>query len=94
MDGHCGNMNGNAEDDDRLLVRARFGGSADVPQNEMLLEGPKTPMIPVNRPNLANCATAKIEQAKTVCENNPTHMASQACMMDFCFAGGAALTEA
>jgi len=94
MDGHCGNYNGIAADDARLQVRARFG-IGDVPANELLLEGPKTPINPGDRPDLTLCTQDTLELGYRECQKiSPNGMASRACLTDYCFAGGPALGNA
>lgn len=86
QDGHCGNFNGNAADDDRLQVRARVGKTG-VDPSELLFKT-KTPVVEANRPNINNCPAAKLERAKTRCkEKEQKFIPSMACLVDDCFGG-------
>merc|ERR1712203_1071448 len=63
QDGHCGNFNGNQQDDDRMQVRARVG-TTGVAVGDMLFPGAKTPVTVANRPNINDCPRAKLLAAK------------------------------
>merc|ERR1712151_55095 len=43
QDGHCGNFNGNGEDDDRVAIRSRVGKTGVAP-GELLFQH-KTPVV-------------------------------------------------
>jgi len=86
QDGHCGNFNGNAADDDRLQVRDRVGKSG-VPQAELLF-ATKTPIKAADRPDVNDCPTDTLEKAKADCKaafggESPR----MSCLTDYCFAG-------
>merc|ERR1719414_1135912 len=66
QDGHCGNYNGNAADDDRLQIRARVGTTGVAPGQ--LLFGHKTPVVEANRPDLNNCPEDRTHEAKELCK--------------------------
>merc|ERR1712241_1154214 len=89
MDGHCGNYNGNAADDDRLQVRSRVG-TTGVAQGPEFLFDAKTPVTTGNRPDINNCPPATLDAAKADCKQKyggfipPMH-----CLLDYCFAGKA-----
>ena len=89
MDGHCGNFNANAADDDRLQVRSRVG-TTGVEQGPMFLFDAKTPVTQGNRPDINNCPPATLDTAKADCKKKyggfipPMH-----CLLDYCFAGKA-----
>merc|ERR550525_1456910 len=83
-DGHCGNFNGNPQDDDRLAIRARVG-TTGVPQGELLFNT-KHPVVQANRPDLNNCPTPKEHQAKIMCQQKQAPDL-HGCMIDACFGG-------
>jgi len=89
MDGHCGNFNNNAADDDRLQVRSRVG-TTGVEQGPEFLFDAKTPVTQGNRPDINNCPPATLDTAKADCKKKyggfipPMH-----CLLDYCFAGKA-----
>ncbi|CAK0812229.1 unnamed protein product [Prorocentrum cordatum] len=86
QDGHCGNFNGVLDDDTRPAIRARIG-TTGVPQAELLFHT-KTPVTPVNRPDLNNCASDKTEMAKELCtKKSKTGIPNKDCMIDVCFGG-------
>jgi len=87
QDGHCGNFNGNAADDDRIVVRQRMG-TQGVPAGPELLFATKTPITSAGRPDINNCPTVTLEAAKTDCKaafggESP----KMSCLTDYCFAG-------
>jgi len=84
QDGHCGNFNGNAADDDRLAVRQRVG-TQGVPVPDLLF-AQKTPVTVANRPDINNCPQAKINAAKADCTAK-YGAAKMSCLTDYCFAG-------
>jgi len=88
QDGHCGNFNGIAADDDRLEVRKRVG-TTGVDPNQLLFPT-KTPVVEVNRPNVNDCPTDKLAKGQEVCK---TKTAVMACLVDYCFGGGAFAKE-
>jgi len=89
MDGHCGNFNNNAADDDRLQVRSRVGTTGVAPGDQFLFDA-KTPVTQGNRPDINNCPPATLDTAKADCKKKyggfipPMH-----CLLDYCFAGKA-----
>jgi len=84
QDGHCGNFNGNPEDDRRLLIRSRVGTNGVDPS--VLLFNTKTPVVQANRPDINNCPEDKANQAKAACQaKGATEL--DACMVDVCFGG-------
>jgi len=85
QDGHCGNFNGNAADDDRLAVRQRVG-TQGVPAGPELLFGAKTPITVANRPDINNCPQATMNAAKADCAAK-YGSAKMSCLTDYCFAG-------
>merc|ERR1711994_755964 len=87
QDGHCGNFNGNAADDDRLAVRQRVG-TQGVPAGPELLFATKTPATVANRPDINNCPTATLDAAKADCKATFGGMSPKmSCLLDYCFAG-------
>jgi len=86
QDGHCGNFNHNADDDDRLKVRARVGKTGVLPKQ--LLFKTKTPIVVTNRPSINDCPSVKLDEAKASCKaKEGAFIPSMACLVDFCFAG-------
>merc|ERR1719219_3067242 len=85
QDGHCGNFNGNAADDDRLAVRQRVG-TQGVPAGPEMLFGQKTPVTVANRPDINNCPQATMDAAKADCAAK-YGSAKMSCLTDYCFAG-------
>merc|ERR1712190_314715 len=88
QDGHCGNFNGNPEDDDRIQVRARVGKHG-VPAEELMLQGGKTPIVPTqDRPDVNDCDAAVLRQARAACKNwEGAFFPSMGCLVDYCFSG-------
>jgi len=85
QDGHCGNFNGNAADDDRLAVRQRVG-TQGVPAGPEMLFSQKTPVTVANRPDINNCPQATMDAAKADCAAK-YGSAKMSCLTDYCFAG-------
>jgi hypothetical protein len=86
QDGHCGNFNGDPNDDTRPLIRSRIGTTGVDP--EFLLFNVKTPVVAPNRPDLNDCPTEKANHARELCAaRSQTHMADKECMIDVCFGG-------
>jgi len=84
QDGHCGNFNGNPEDDKRLMIRSRVGSTGVDPSQ--LLFNTKTPVVQANRPDINNCPEDRAQQARAACQaKGATEM--NACMVDVCFGG-------
>jgi len=84
QDGHCGNFNGNPEDDRRLLIRSRVGSTGVDPS--VLLFNTKTPVVQADRPDINNCPEDRAAQAKAACQaKGATEL--PACMVDVCFGG-------
>ena len=87
QDGHCGNFNGNAADDDRLQIRARLGVTG-VAAAELLFPGVKTPIGQSNRPDINNCPREKLEHSKELCKQQEhKFIPSMGCLIDVCFGG-------
>jgi len=87
QDGHCGNFNGNAADDDRMAVRQRVG-TQGVPAGPELLFATKTPITTANRPDINNCPTATLDAAKADCKATfGGESPKMSCLTDYCFAG-------
>jgi len=86
QDGHCGNFNGNAADDDRVQVRSRLG-KVGVPVGELLFKT-KTPVVQANRPNINDCEASKLDSAKAICKRKEGKLIpSLGCLVDICFGG-------
>jgi len=86
QDGHCGNFNGDPNDDTRPLIRSRIGTTGVDPQ--FLLFRTKTPVVAPDRPDLNNCPTEKANHARDICSQaSKNGMASKECMTDVCFGG-------
>jgi hypothetical protein len=86
QDGHCGNFNGNAEDDDRMKIRARVGKTGVAP-NELLFNR-KTPVVAANRPDINDCPTDTLHAAEESCKKKEhSFFPSQECLIDVCFGG-------
>jgi len=89
MDGHCGNFNGNAADDDRLQVRSRVGTTGVANGPEFLFDQ-KTPVTTGNRPDINNCPPATLDAAKADCKKKySAFIPPMSCLLDYCFAGKA-----
>jgi len=87
QDGHCGNFNQNAGDDDRLAVRQRLG-TQGVPVGPELLFPMKTPITAAGRPDINNCPTATLNAAKADCKATFGGTSPKmSCLTDYCFAG-------
>jgi len=87
QDGHCGNFNGNAVDDDRLAVLARLGNRG-VPAGPELLFATRTPVAAADRPDINDCPTATLEAAKADCKATFGGMSPKmSCLTDYCFVG-------
>merc|ERR1712204_1976 len=84
QDGHCGNFNGDPEDDKRLAIRARVGTTGVDPS--VLLFNTKTPVVQADRPDINNCPEDRADQAKSVCQSKGAQELA-ACMVDVCFGG-------
>lgn len=92
QDGHCGNYNGNAADDDRMQIRARVG-TTGVAAGDLLFPGGKIPVVQGNRPDINNCEASKLDSAKTACKaHEHKFIPSMGCLIDYCF-GGAGFVE-
>jgi hypothetical protein len=86
QDGHCGNFNGDPNDDTRPLIRSRIGTTGVAPDD--LLFNVKTPVVAPNRPDLNDCPTEKANHARDLCAaRSQNHMADHDCMVDVCFGG-------
>jgi len=84
QDGHCGNFNGDPEDDKRLAIRARVGTTGVDPS--VLLFNTKTPVVQADRPDINNCPEDRADQAKSACQAKGAQEMA-ACMVDVCFGG-------
>merc|ERR550532_2514645 len=83
-EGHCGNFNGNPDDDARTQVRARVGRTG-VPQGELIFPGAKTPVNPTARPDLNDCPEGELNAAMAKCKAaEHTTFPSHACLIDTC----------
>jgi len=92
QDGHCGNFNGNAADDDRLQIRARVGRTG-VAVGQLLFHT-KTPVVQVNRPDINDCPAPRLDGAKDLCKKKEhKFIPSMQCLIDVCFGGKAFATE-
>jgi hypothetical protein len=86
QDGHCGNFNGNPNDDTRPLIRSRIGTTGVAPEN--LLFKTKTPVVEAQRPDPNDCPTEKANRAREVCAAKSSNgMANIDCIVDVCFGG-------
>jgi len=87
QDGHCGNFNGNALDDDRNEVRARLGKNG-VAEGDLLFPGPKTPINPGSRPDINDCPQDRLAAAKESCKKSEKkYIPTMGCLIDVCFGG-------
>jgi len=87
QDGHCGNFNGNAADDDRLAVRDRVGKKG-VPAGPELLFATKTPVTAADHPDISDCPTATLEAAMAACKARFGGMSPKlSCLTKYCFVG-------
>jgi len=87
QDGHCGNFNGNAVDDDRLAVLDRVGNKG-IPAGPELLFATKTPVANADGPDINDCPTATLEAAKANCKATFGGMSPKmSCLTDYCFVG-------
>jgi hypothetical protein len=86
QDGHCGNFNGNAADDDRMQIRARVGKTGVAPAD--LLFNRKTPVVVANRPDINDCPADTLKTAEAQCKaKEKSFFPSQECLIDVCFGG-------
>jgi hypothetical protein len=86
QDGHCGNFNGNAADDERRQVRSRLGKTG-VPPGELLFKT-KTPVVQANRPDINDCEASKLDGAKKLCQKKEgKFIPTMGCLIDVCFGG-------
>jgi len=86
QDGHCGNFNGNTEDDARIQIRARVG-TTGVAQAELLFHT-KTQVVPVGRPDINDCPAPKLDSAKEACKKKEKKfIPSMSCLIDVCNGG-------
>jgi len=86
QDGHCGNFNGNSEDDARLEIRKRVGTKGVDPED--LLFHRKTPVVAAGRPDINNCPPDKLEMAHNTCKaHEHKFIPSMNCLIDVCFGG-------
>jgi len=96
QDGHCGNFNGNPDDDTKELINERVG--APVPEGMSLFPshqnlGSET-VTSQSEASLADCSEEVKARAQQLCEasfNNEgiarTEEGMQACVFDVCFGG-------
>jgi hypothetical protein len=92
MDGHCGNFNGDPDDDDKTYIKERVGGSyGDVPAEEMILDGGKTEIKEVST-DINNCPQDTLTKAKHICKqiakSEGRFFPAHSCLIDYCFGGG------
>jgi hypothetical protein len=86
QDGHCGNFNGNTEDDDRVAIRSRVGKTGVAPGE--LLFRTKTPVVVANRPDVNDCPSDTLKKAEEACKKKEGgFFPSQQCLIDVCFGG-------
>lgn len=86
QDGHCGNFNGDAADDDRLKIRERVGKTGVDPA--LLLFHHKTPVVVADRPDINDCPSDKLNRAEEICKKQEKQfIPSAACLIDVCFGG-------
>jgi len=86
QDGHCGNFNGNPEDDARLEIRKRVGTTGVDPKD--LLFHTKTPVQTAGRPDINNCPPEKLQMAHESCKKHEKKfIPSMQCLIDVCFGG-------
>jgi len=86
QDGHCGNFNGIAADDDRLEVRLRIGKTG-IAQSDLLFRV-KTPVTAADRPDIRDCDTATLHAAEAGCKAKFGGRSPKfSCLIDYCFAG-------
>merc|ERR1712176_1715430 len=89
LDGYCGNMNGNAADDDRISIRQRLGSSG-IPQSELIGFRTKTPVETTykNYPSITSCASTLLMASHDQCQKEEGHfIPSMDCIARQC-AGG------
>ncbi|CAK0865258.1 unnamed protein product [Prorocentrum cordatum] len=71
---------------DPTAIRERIGKTG-VPEEELLFKT-KTPVVPVDRPDLNNCPDEKSKEAREVCtQQSNGGLPTQECMLDVCFGG-------
>merc|ERR1712048_1141142 len=89
LDGYCGNMNGNAADDDRMAIRQRMGSSG-IPQSELIGFRTKTPVATTykNYPAITACASPLLISSHTACQKEEGHfIPSMDCLAKKCAQG-------
>jgi len=93
QDGHCGNFNGNAADDDRLQIRARVGRTG-VAASDLIFPGGKIAIVQGSRPDINDCPDDKLKSAHHSCKHKENaFIPSMACLIDVCFGGTGFATQ-
>jgi len=74
QDGHCGNFNGNAEDDDRLAIRQRLGPNG-IEQADLIGFKTKTPVVQEfeGYPTISECPSTLLVSAHNKCQVEEGH---------------------
>jgi len=74
QDGHCGNFNGNAADDDRLAIRARLGNNG-IEQADLIGFKTKTPVVQEfeGYPTISECPSTLLVSAHAKCQAEEGH---------------------
>jgi len=74
QDGHCGNFNGNAADDDRLAIRGRLGPNG-VEQADLIGFQTKTPISQdfEGFPTISECPSTLLVSAHDKCQKEEGH---------------------
>jgi len=86
LDGHCGNFNGNADDDDRLAIRSRLGPNG-VEQEDLIGFKTKTPIVKAfeGLPTISECPSAYLIAAHGECQASEGHfIPSMKCLVHKC----------
>merc|ERR1712039_753635 len=86
MDGHCGNFNGDPEDDDRNAIRKRMGVNG-VAQEDLIGFKVKTPiaMTLEGYPTISECESTLLISAHAKCQTEEHHfIPSMKCLAKKC----------
>merc|ERR1712176_1616065 len=86
QDGHCGNFNGNAEEDDRNSIRQRMGING-VAQADLIGFRHKTPIKLTfdGYPTISECQSPLLISAHQVCQKEEGHyIPSMECLAKKC----------